>query len=220
MSARHIAIGDIHGCAAELEKLLEKLSPAASDRLVFLGDLLNKGPDSTRVLDIVRATGGLCIMGNHELRLREYRRTRNITHIKKEDIPTLARMRPQDWDLLDAMVPTHYVAELDTIFVHGGFLPRIAWREQPLEVITRIQVVDRQGRPRKRSECDNGIPWADLWTGPSFVVYGHTPRPEVYETLHSMGIDTGCVLGGKLTALILPEKRLVQVRARQAYCGD
>ena len=59
--------------------------------------------------------------------------------------------------------------------------------------------------------------WADLWGGPPFVVYGHTPRHEVYRLKWSIGIDTGCVMGGHLTAYILPERRIVQVKARQNY---
>ena len=60
-------------------------------------------------------------------------------------------------------------------------------------------------------------PWADLWNGPPFVVYGHTPRAEVYKRKWSVGIDTACVMGGALTAYVLPEKRFIQVKARQRY---
>ena len=59
--------------------------------------------------------------------------------------------------------------------------------------------------------------WADFWRGPPFVVYGHTPRREIYKLKWSLGIDTGCVLGGRLTAYVLPEKRFIQVKARQRY---
>ena len=217
MPSRYIAIGDIHGCAAEFEKLLEKLSLSASDSVILLGDLVNKGPESNRVIDIARGIGAICLLGNHELRLREYRRTRDLSLLKKDDLPTLSRLRTQDWDYIEGMKLTHYEPEIDTIFVHGGFLPKKDWREQPAEVVTRIQVIDRQGRPRKRAESDGPL-WADKWEGPSYVVYGHTPRMEIYETPNSMCIDTACVMGGKLTALVLPEKRLVQVRAKQIYC--
>jgi diadenosine tetraphosphatase ApaH/serine/threonine PP2A family protein phosphatase len=103
--------------------------------------------------------------------------------------------------------------------VHGGFLPGIAWQTQPASVVTRIQVVDRDGRPRKRADCPDAPFWADLWRGPPFVVYGHTPRPEVCERPSSLGIDTSCVYGGHLTACILPERRIVQVKARERYVG-
>jgi hypothetical protein len=108
-------------------------------------------------------------------------------------------------------------AELNTVFVHGGFLPTSPWSRQPAEVVTRIQVIDHQGRPAKRADEPDAPLWADLWSGPPFVVYGHTPREEIYKLKWSVGIDTGCVMGGHLTAYVLPEKRFVQVKARQRY---
>ena len=83
--------------------------------------------------------------------------------------------------------------------------------------MTRIQVVTRDGRAGKRSAAPDAPAWADVWNGPPFVVYGHTPRPEIYKLKWSVGIDTGCVLGGSLTAYVLPSRSFVQVRARQRY---
>ena len=107
--------------------------------------------------------------------------------------------------------------ELNIVFVHGGFLPDEPWQKQPAEVVTRIQVIDRDGRPAKRADAPGAPLWADLWSGPPFVVYGHTPRPDIYKLKWSVGIDTGCVYGGHLTAYVLPEKRFLQVKARQRY---
>jgi hypothetical protein len=84
-------------------------------------------------------------------------------------------------------------------------------------VVTRNQVIDKNGRPRKRAEAPDALPWADLWAGPPYVVYGHTPRPEIYKLKWSLGIDTACVMGGHLTAFILPERRIVQVKAQRRY---
>ena len=112
---------------------------------------------------------------------------------------------------------TFYEEELNTVFVHGGFLPGEPWQKQPAEVVTRIQVVDADGKPRKRADVPDAPSWADLWGGPPVVVYGHTPRPGVYRLKWSIGIDTGCVMGGHLTAYILPERRILQVKARQRY---
>jgi len=219
MSTRHIAIGDIHGCAREFEELLSLVSPGAEDQVILLGDLVNRGPDSLRVLDLARSAKAISLLGNHEARLRDYRRHRDLSLIKKEDYECLGRLRPGDWDYLEQMPLTHQVPELNTVFVHGGFLPGSPWEKQTDEIVTRIQVIDEKGRPRKRSDCDEGVFWADLWEGPPFVVYGHTPRPEIHKTPWSIGIDTGCVLGGQLTALILPEKKLVQVKAHAVYHG-
>lgn len=103
------------------------------------------------------------------------------------------------------------------VFVHGGFLPGRPWQKQPARIVTRIQVVGKDGEPRKRSEEPAAPHWSTLWVGPPFVVYGHTPRDDVARTKWTLGIDTACVLGGHLTAYILPERRLVQVKARECY---
>ena len=111
---------------------------------------------------------------------------------------------------------THFDKDLNIVFVHGGFLPDEPWQKQPAEVVTRIQVVDN-GKPKKRSDAPDAPLWADVWNGPPFVVYGHTPREEVHKLKWSLCLDTGCVLGGHLTAYVLPERRLVQVKARKRY---
>ena len=107
--------------------------------------------------------------------------------------------------------------EYDTVFVHGGFVPDKPWESQNADTVTRIQVIDDFGKPAKRAACPDGEPWAHRWQGPPFVVYGHTPRPDIYNLEWSVGIDTACVMGGHLTAYILPDRRFVQVRAKQRY---
>ena len=217
MNGRLIAIGDIHGCHLEFAELLARLAPTKDDRLILVGDLVNRGPDSNRVLDLARAHRAVGLLGNHELRFLKYRKTGEKRHLKEGDVETVRRLRPEDWAFLEAMPLTFEERTLNTVFVHGGFQPSQPWQKQPAEIVTRIQVIDRNGLPAKRAEAPGSPSWADLWSGPPFVVYGHTPRPEIYKLKWSAGIDTGCVYGGHLTAYILPEKRFLQVRARQRY---
>jgi serine/threonine protein phosphatase 1 len=217
MNGRLIAIGDIHGCHAEFAELLGKLALEKADRVVLVGDLVNRGPDSCRVLDLAREVRAISLLGNHELRLLKYRRTGDMKYAKEHDLDTFRSLRPQDWAYLEGLPLTFEEPELNTVFVHGGFLPGESWHKQPAEVVTRIQVVDRDGMPAKRSAAPEAPLWADLWGGPPFVVYGHTPRPEVYRLKWSVGIDTACVMGGHLTAYVLPERKFVQVKARRAY---
>lgn len=217
MNGRIIAIGDIHGCHQEFAELLGVLELTKDDRLILLGDLVNRGPDSCKVIDLARAHNALSLLGNHELRLLEYRRTKDESLIKETDLDTHTKLRPEDWAYLEAMPLTHELPELNMVFVHGGFLPDEPWQKQPAQVVTRIQVIDSNGKPHKRSDAPDALPWADQWNGPPFVVYGHTPRPEIYKLKWSVGIDTACVMGGALTAFILPERRFVQVKARKRY---
>jgi diadenosine tetraphosphatase ApaH/serine/threonine PP2A family protein phosphatase len=217
MNGRLIAIGDIHGCHLEFAELLERVELTKDDQLILLGDLVNRGPDSLRVIDLARQHRAISLLGNHELRLLNYRKTKDHGFLKETDEDTFNKLRPEDWEFLEAMPLTHYVEELNIVFVHGGFLPNEPWAKQPASVVTRVQVIDSEGKPRKRADAPDAPAWADLWSGPPFVVYGHTPRAEIYKLKWSVGIDTACVMGGYLTAYILPEKRFVQVKARKRY---
>ena len=153
MNGRIIAIGDIHGCHQEFADLLERLALTKDDQLILLGDLVNRGPDSLKVIDLAKANRALSLLGNHELRLLNYRKTKDPAFLKETDGATNEKLRPEDWTYLESMVLTHYVEELNTVFVHGGFLPDEPWQKQPASVVTRIQVVDREGKARKRAEA-------------------------------------------------------------------
>ena len=217
MNGRLIAIGDIHGCHEEFSELLRLIDLQPDDRLVLLGDLVNRGPNTPRVLELARAHRAISLLGNHELRLLNYRRTRDLKFVKKNDLETFDQLTAEDWTYLENMLLTYEDPDLNLVCVHGGFLPDIPWSKQPAEIITRIQVVDAAGQPCKRADAPEAPSWADLWNGPPFVVYGHTPRAEIYKRKWSVGIDTACAMGGHLTAFILPEKRFVQVKARRPY---
>jgi hypothetical protein len=217
MRGRLIAIGDIHGCYKEFADLLEKLDLEKHDRVILLGDLINRGPDSSKVIALAREYATASLLGNHELRHLNYRRTDDPSHLKKYDYATIEQLRGKDWDYLEDMKLTYQDPDLGVVFVHAGFLPDRPWQRQPARIVTRIQVIGKDGEPHKRSEMPHAPHWSGLWSGPPFVVYGHTARPEVVRTKWTLGIDTACVLGGALTAYILPEKKIVQVKARQAY---
>ncbi len=217
MKGRLIAIGDIHGCHREFEDLLEKLQLERHDRVVLLGDLVNRGPDSAKVIALARRHASLSLLGNHELRLLNYRKTGDPTHLKKNDYDTLKQLGHKDWAYMNAMPLTFHERAHDIVLVHGGFLPNEPWRRQPARVVTRIQNIDKDGNPRKRSDAPDCPHWSTLWKGPPFVVYGHTSRPDILRLKWSLGIDTSCAMGGSLTACILPEKKIVQVKAREKY---
>ncbi|MBL9187703.1 MAG: metallophosphoesterase [Opitutaceae bacterium] len=217
MNGRIIAVGDIHGCADEFEALLGKLALTRHDRLILLGDLINRGPDSARVLALARQHAHRALLGNHELRLLNYRRTGDPTHLKRSDHETMKQLNAKDWAYLAAMPLVHHVPALATVMVHGGFLPGRPWRGQPARIVTRIQVVGPDGEPHKRSEFPEAPHWSEQWNGPPFVIYGHTPRRDPVVRKWSLGIDTACVMGGALTACVLPGRTLVQVPARQTY---
>ncbi|MFQ3226248.1 MAG: putative phosphodiesterase [Lentimonas sp.] len=214
---RTIAIGDVHGCAFEFEALLKALKLQENDRVIQLGDLVNRGPDSHDVIELAREYKIEAILGNHELRLIRARREVCPEILKSYDYPTLNQLTPADWDFLEALPNYHHLSEINTVFIHAGFLPNQVWHEQSIDVTAHIQVIDANGRAAKRSEAPNASAWADHWHGSPFVIYGHTPRPKVFKRPGSIGIDTGCAYGGHLTAYIIEDESFVQVSARKAY---
>jgi hypothetical protein len=214
---RTIAIGDIHGCADEFQELLDLLKLQSGDRVIQLGDLVNRGPDSHRVIKLARKYNIESILGNHELRLLQFHKSKNVSILKDYDKSTIDQLTTADWSYLKSLPNYKYDGLRDTVFVHGGFLPNQPWIEQSVDIITTIQVIDQNGKPAKRSDAPDAKSWADYWTQAPFVVYGHTPRAEVAYHPCAIGIDTGCVYGGHLTAYILDDKSIVQVRAKKSY---
>jgi|UniRef100_UPI0040495E36 serine/threonine protein phosphatase 1 len=217
MNGRIIAIGDIHGCHQEFIELLQLIKLTDEDRLILLGDLVNRGPDSRKVVQLARERKAISLLGNHERRLLAAKHNPEQIKVRDSERGTFESLQSEDWQYLESMSLTHEIEELNTVFVHGGFLPSQPWQEQTADIVTEIQVIDREGKPRKRREDPEALPWANHWTGPPYVVYGHTPREEVYKLKWSICLDTACAMGGLLTAFILPERRIVQVKAKKRY---
>jgi len=229
-------IGDVHGCFDELVDLLRTLgytvdpdqpiaTPPDDRKAVFLGDLVDRGPGITSVLKLVmnmtRAGAALCIPGNHETKLLKKLQGRDVKvgHGLAETLDQLARepaeFSQQVADFIDKLV-SHYVLDDGKLVVaHAGMKESLQGRAS--------------GRAREfalygdtTGERDEfGLPirydWAADYRGSAMVVYGHTPVPEAEWLNRTICIDTGCVFGGKLTALRYPEKELVQVQARRTY---
>ena len=225
-------IGDVHGCFDELVALLEKLGynvggppgrPTAHHpegrRAVFVGDLVDRGPNSPGVLRLVMAmvadAAALCVPGNHDSKLVRKLKGRDvqITHGLAETLAQLAG-EPDDFkrsvlEFLDGLV-SHYVLDDGRLVVaHAGL-------KQELQGRASGQVREFALYGETTGETDEfGLPvrhnWADDYRGSATVVYGHTPVPAAEWLNRTICIDTGCVFGGKLTALRYPEKELVHV---------
>ena len=214
---RIIAIGDVHGCADEFDELLQLIAPNNNDRLIQLGDLINRGPDSRGVIALAREYGVESILGNHEVRILRALRERKPARLKDYDLATIQQLHGHDWDYLNQLPPHIFLKKQNTVCVHGGFLPHIPWDQQALDTITRIQVITAAGKPAKYAEAPDAPAWTESWPGKPFVVYGHSPRTRVCERPGSIGIDTACVYGGHLSAYVLGEGTLYQVPARKVY---
>ncbi len=229
-------IGDVHGCADELVALLTELGyEVAPDRstashpegrkVFFVGDLVDRGPNSPGVLRLamgmVRDGTASCVPGNHENKLSRALNGRNVTvsHGLAETLEQLAgeseAFRAEVAEFIDGLISHAVLDDGRAVVAHAGLPERLhgrasgAVRSFALYGDTTGET-DEYGLPVR-------YPWANEYRGTAMVVYGHTPVPEAEWVNGTICIDTGCVFGGKLTALRYPERELVSVPAAREY---
>ncbi len=227
-------IGDVHGCREELGALLTELGYAVTAdgavhpggrTAVFVGDLVDRGPDSPGVLRLVmgmvKAGTAICVPGNHEQKLARKLNGRNVqlTHGLPETLEQLAR-EPAEFvqevrTFIDGLV-SHYVLDGGNLVVaHAGlkeaYQGRASGRVRSFALYGETTgETDEYGLPVR-------YPWARDYRGSAAVVYGHVPTPEPEWINNTICLDTGCVFGGKLTALRWPSRELVSVPAAREY---
>ena len=218
--ARTILIGDVHGCLPELERLLHEVAfDAASDRVILVGDLTAKGPDSAGVVAMARERGFGAVLGNHDAKVLSLRQAGSLDATRAAEPGThahvAARLGAGDWRYLEELPLYLSLPDLATLVVHGGLVPGVPLTEQPRHLLLNMRSITPKGEPSKR--VHDGVPWGSRWPGPTHVVFGHDAVRGLQQHPYATGLDTGCVYGRALTALILPERRLVSVPARRAY---
>ncbi|MEZ6014061.1 MAG: metallophosphoesterase [Planctomycetota bacterium] len=241
MPTRRIFIGDLQGCREEFEALLEAVRfDPAEDALHPVGDLVNRGPDSVGCLRLCRDLGAMPVLGNHDVHLlrqaadpglRGSRRTLEAVRADAEGDALLDWLRARPYAL----------GWQDVLAVHAAISPR--WAE-PLDVLAGRDPLalepDTEFAVRARY-CDAGgalpesdwpepgppfVPWDEHWRArPNerrTVVFGHWARRGLVQLERTVGLDTGCVYGGTLTAWIPEERRVVSVPARRVWApkGD
>ena len=231
-------IGDIHGCYDELAELLAKLgytiveegatlrvTPPDGRKAIFLGDLVDRGPKIPSVLRLAmamtQAGTALCVPGNHDMKLLRKLRGRDvqITHGLADSLRQLdaepPEFREQVARFLDGLV-SHYVLDTGKLVVaHAGMKEEMQGRGSG-----KVREFALYGETTGETD-EFGLPvrlnWAAEYRGNAMVVYGHTPVAEPEWLNRTINIDTGCVFGGRLTALRYPEKELVSVPAHRTY---
>src|SRR5437867_3013714 len=236
MTEPYDIIGDIHGCHTELVALLTTLGwdvrPDGTDAshpngrfAVFLGDLVDRGPATPGVLrlvmNLVASGSALCIPGNHENKLQRALAGRNvkISHGLAESLEQLAaeppEFRAQVDKFIDGLV-SHAVLDGGSLVVAHAGLPENMHGRASSAVRSFSLYGDTTGETDEFG-LPIRYPWANDYRGRAAVVYGHTPVPDATWVNGTICIDTGCVFGGKLTALRWPERDLVSVPAAMTY---
>jgi len=233
---RRIFIGDVQGCRAELEDLLREVGfDAAHDELHPVGDLVNRGPDSLGTLRLLRELDAGGVLGNHDLHLlrvahgtRELRRGDTLREVL--DAPDAAGLLAwlsalpfvRLWDdvvCVHAALHPHWSAPFGQLAGLDPVKPDVA-----SDFCTRVRYCSADGaRPDRDWPAPEApfAPWYEHWTArddePRTAVYGHWARAGLVERERVRGLDTGCVWGGRLTAWIAEEDRIVSVPARRTW---
>ena len=236
-------IGDIHGCYDELCVLLEKLGYQGREvegrrvpvnesgrRVIFLGDLVDRGPNSPEVLrlvmDMVAAGQALCVQGNHESRLvrklngKDVKITHGLaeTMAQFEALPEEGRgsFTEEARRFMDDLRSHYWLDGGRLVVAHAGLKEEMHGRGSGA-----VRSFALYGETTGETD-EFGLPvrfnWASEYRGKATVVYGHVPTPVAEWVNRTICVDTGCVFGGKLTALRYPELELVDVQAAQVYC--
>ena len=233
-------VGDVHGCRAELEELLTDLEyelshdplgrpdgarHPAGRTAVFVGDLVDRGPDSPGVLRLVMgmvaAGTALCVSGNHEQKLVRALNGRKVkvahglaeslAQLEQEQAGFVAEARR----FMDGLISHYVLDEGRLVIAHAGlkeaYHGRASGRVRSFALYgDTTGETDAYGLPVR-------YPWAKDYRGKAMVVYGHTPVPEPEWINNTLCLDTGCVFGGSLTALRYPEREIVSRKAHQVW---
>lgn len=238
---RTIIVGDVHGCPDELDDLLDRVAFVhGRDRLVLVGDLVARGPDSARVIERAIACDARAVRGNHDEKVLSWWR---LARDEGEAVAWRhARLSERHEAVVRALGARHFehlaalplllpLPEHGALVVHAGVDPARPPEATPPDLLLNMRSVDDDGAPTRRLA---GTPWAKLWRGPTQVVFGHDARRGLQVERFATGLDTGCCYGRELTALVLDaaeplpaderarRSMLVSVHSRQAWCpmGD
>ncbi|MEO0324568.1 MAG: metallophosphoesterase [Myxococcota bacterium] len=228
---RTLVVGDVHGCRRELEALLAEVAfEAGQDRLVLVGDLVAKGPDSLGAVQLARTLGADAVRGNHDARCLAWwqaaRAGAEPPSLGAGHRAACASLDADAWAYLEAQpVLRRYEDVLEgrsLVVVHGGLDPLVDPDELAVEdpdLVMNARSLDAAGQLTTRGE---GRPWGAAWAGPELVVFGHDAVRGLQQHPHALGLDTGCVYGGALTGALFEggaEPSLHQVPAARVYCA-
>ncbi len=208
---RIIVYGDIHGCLDEFKQLREEINPKKEDVEISVGDFLNKGPYSLKTLRYLNKHHILSVMGNNEAKIiklyHKYQKEgkKYLATLRNSDKKTLLELEAQDVAYLESLP---YFLKIDALtIVHGGIENGMKLTEKMSDkekkLITQLRFYNKKHEPIPYDDVENReLFWSEEYDGKEgFIVFGHHPFKEVKIEKNAIGIDTGCVYGGALTAI-------------------
>lgn len=208
-----IIYGDIHGCYDEFISLRNQINPQKDDMEVCVGDIITKGKDSIKTLDFVIQNNIKSVLGNHEDKI-----TRYLNH-QKSNKQNPIQLDNDEQNIIDNLSSKHieflqklplFIRFGNITILHGGvqnYMDLENLSKKEIQKILRMRYLDQNGNYLSLGqENENSIFWADIYNGnQGFIVYGHQWFKEFRKNNFALGIDTGCVYGNKLSAVIFKD---------------
>jgi hypothetical protein len=219
---KYVIYGDVHGCLEEWEELRKEIPKGAIE--ISIGDILDKGPYPVEALRYAKKNKIFTIMGNHEYKhIRKYWGRK--VHLDEDQQRVYPQLKKKDFEFIESMP---FFLKLNHLtIVHAGITNRIYLNNPPLNIMTLLLFLREVDENDKFLPLNHNNPnaryWADVYNGhEGFVVYGHNPFLNPKINKYSVGIDTGCVYGNKLTAVVIEDTvkikySIIQVNAKQKY---
>lgn len=245
-SPKTVFVGDVHGCLVELVALLNKVdfNKSAGDRVVLVGDLVDRGPASARVVQYARNLGALVIQGNHDNKYVRYAKHeekvaasggsyKNPMRLTDDKLQIYKSMSQADLDWLSSLPSYLEFPEYNLLAVHAGVVPRVPPTKQSQQTHFMCRFIHKDTHKmlslgEQYEQPDDSVHWTEVYDGSVNVVYGHhvhdkkDPHVVLYDNnVRTFGLDTGCCFGGNLSALVFdtkhPDGYVVSEPARRVY---
>lgn len=233
-NGRTIIIGDLHGCVIEAQDLLNKCNVKNNDNVIFLGDLIDRGPDNDECINLAmhyqkKQGQYAAILGNHESRHLQYHydelKGKNVEIFSESHLATRKQLKQKHYDYMTDLPSYIKLPEHNVICVHAGMFPGRKIEDQCFKHLLHTQMIKPYGHDGlpsgNESSCwPSKVPdetgwgfWTKFWKGPERIVFGHSVLTQPLISDFAVGIDGGCCFGLELWALILPEWKIVKVKS-------
>ena len=230
-------IGDIHGCLIEFKELLNKINyNPETHRVILAGDIVDRGEYSLDCIHFVQELNLECVLGNHENFYIRWNKNneifkstgqKNKMRSNENKLKLFAQLSFQDIQWMKSL--PHFIhINKDWTLIHAGIEPALPFEKQYSDALFHTRYVDDRGHSRSLnkdfSQPENTVFWTEKYTGQKNFLYGHSVHsrtdPRIDKNINGgtcIGLDTGCVYGGKLTAYCIETKEFVQVQAKKTY---
>lgn len=220
-----LIVGDVHGCYDELRELIETNAITKENTcVVFVGDLVNKGPKSLEVVEYIIDNGWYSVRGNHdEISISE--------SMKDDPMPKYQWVTNFPKKSLDWLSELPYAIQIPSrqiIVVHAGLLPYTPLEQQDLDAFLHMRCVRQNDASGPNSSwewirqynAEDYQLWGGVWPGPEHVYFGHDARRFFQEHKYATGLDTACVYGVELTAIYPLGRQVIKITSHQNYSGS